>query len=167
MVLWFHTCGHKQLQTTSHIHITCIQSVLAPWYAVDGHMGAPLHCYTSASGGDFFEKLRCGWEQMVLWGSMVQATNSFRRHSTSTQRPKRRNSQRDSDENCTRTEDVLAITLRQEFFFWCKVWRNFTENKPILEQTVSVSMLRCDQNHAFSRIAPLLTSPLLPKFALN
>ncbi len=45
MVLWFHGWGYKQLQTASHIHIICIQSVLSPWYAVDGHMGAPLHCY--------------------------------------------------------------------------------------------------------------------------
>ncbi len=42
MVLWWHGWEYKELQTASQIHITCIQSVLAPWYAVDGHMGAPL-----------------------------------------------------------------------------------------------------------------------------
>ncbi len=51
MVLWCHGWGYKQLQTASHIHIICIQSVLAPWYAVDGHIGAPLHCYTGVSVG--------------------------------------------------------------------------------------------------------------------
>ncbi len=52
MVLWFHGWGYKQLQTASHIHIICIQSVLAPWYSVDGHMGAQLHCYTCVGGGE-------------------------------------------------------------------------------------------------------------------
>jgi hypothetical protein len=37
--------GFKPLLTASHILIRCIQSVLAPLYAVDRHMGAPLHCY--------------------------------------------------------------------------------------------------------------------------
>ncbi len=67
MLLWCHGWGYKQLQTASHIHIICIQSVLAPWYAVDGHLGTPLHCNTCLGGGDFFEKLGCGWEWMVLW----------------------------------------------------------------------------------------------------
>jgi hypothetical protein len=84
-----------------------------------------------------------------------------------TQRPKRHNSQRDSDQYCARTEDVLAITLRQEFLIWCKAGHNSTENKAILEQTLSVSTLHCNQNCAFSRIAPTLTSPLSPKFAQN
>ena len=66
-----------------------------------------------------------------------------------TQRPKRRDSQRDSDQNCARTEDVLAITVRREFLFWRKVGRNSTENKAILEQTLSVSTLRRDQNCVF------------------
>jgi hypothetical protein len=82
-----------------------------------------------------------------------------------TQRPKWRDSQRDSDQNCARTEDVLAITVRQEFLFQHKAGRNSTENKAILEQTLSVSMLRCDQNCAFSGIAPTLTSPILLNFA--
>jgi hypothetical protein len=56
-----------------------------------------------------------------------------------TQRPKRRDSQRDSDQNHARTEDVLAITVRREFLFWRKVGHNSTENKAILEQTLSVS----------------------------
>jgi hypothetical protein len=83
------------------------------------------------------------------------------------QRPKRRDSQRNSDQNCARTEDVLAITLRQELLFWRDVRCNSTEIKAILEQTLSVSTLRCDHNCAFSRILPTLTSPLLPKFAQN
>ncbi len=67
MLLWFYGWGYKQLQKASHIHIICIQSVLAPWFAVDWNMVIPLHCYTGAGGGDFFGKLACGWEQMVLW----------------------------------------------------------------------------------------------------
>jgi hypothetical protein len=83
------------------------------------------------------------------------------------QRPKRRNSQRDSNQNHARTEDVLAITLRGEFLFWRKVWHDSTKNKATLEQTLAVSTLCCNQNCTFSKIAPNLTSPLLPKFALN
>jgi hypothetical protein len=40
--------GRKQFQTPSHFHIGCVQSVLAPWYAVDGHMGTLVPCSTSA-----------------------------------------------------------------------------------------------------------------------
>ena len=53
MLLWCHGWGYKQHQKASKINIICIQSVLAPWYAVDGDMGAPLHCYTCVSGGEF------------------------------------------------------------------------------------------------------------------
>ncbi len=55
MVLWCHGWGYKQLKKASHIHFICIQSVLAPWYAVDGHMGAPLHCYTFVGGSEFWK----------------------------------------------------------------------------------------------------------------
>jgi hypothetical protein len=82
-----------------------------------------------------------------------------------TQRPKRHDSQRNFDQNRARTEDILAITVRQEFLFRHKVGRNSTENKAILEQTLSVSTLRPDQNRAFSGIAPTLTSPILLNFA--
>ncbi len=54
MVLWCHGWGYKQLQKVSHIHIICIQSVLASWYAVDGYMGAPLHCYACVVGVNFW-----------------------------------------------------------------------------------------------------------------
>ncbi len=37
-----------------HIHIGCIQSVLAPWYAMNGHMGPPSHCYACACWGWIF-----------------------------------------------------------------------------------------------------------------
>ncbi len=82
MVLWTHGWVYKQLQTASHIHIICIQSVLAPWYAVDGHMGAPLHCYTCVGGGEFLECWGVG-ESEWYCGFMVEATNSFRLHPTS------------------------------------------------------------------------------------
>ncbi len=79
MVLWCHGWGYKQLQTPSRIHIICIQSVLAPLYAVDGHIGAPLHCYTCVSGGEFFESWGVG-ESEWYCGVMVESTNSFRLH---------------------------------------------------------------------------------------
>ncbi len=66
MVLWCHGWGYKQLQKAPHIHIISIQSVLAPWYAVDGHMGAPLHWYL-CKWGWMFRKLGCGRGQTVLW----------------------------------------------------------------------------------------------------
>ncbi len=45
MMLECHGWGCKWLQTVYHIHIGCMQCVLASWYAVDGHMGVPLHWY--------------------------------------------------------------------------------------------------------------------------
>ena len=42
MMLADHGWGCKPPLTASHIHIGCIQSVLAPGDAVDGHMGASL-----------------------------------------------------------------------------------------------------------------------------
>jgi hypothetical protein len=48
-----------------------------------------------------------------------------------TQPPKRRDSQHNSDQNHARTEDVLAVTARQEFLFLRKVGRNSTKNKAI------------------------------------
>jgi hypothetical protein len=42
MMLWCHGWGFKPPLTASHIHIRCIQSFLAPWDAVDGHMGTSL-----------------------------------------------------------------------------------------------------------------------------
>jgi hypothetical protein len=56
------------------IHIGCIKSVLIPSYAVDGHMGAPLHCYTCADGGQILKI----WGQAELnphCGVMVEAAN--------------------------------------------------------------------------------------------
>jgi hypothetical protein len=53
MMLWCHGWGCKPPKTASHIHIGCIQSVLAPWDAVDEHMNTPLHCYAHMEGMDF------------------------------------------------------------------------------------------------------------------
>ncbi len=69
VMLWCHGWVCKPTLTTSHIHIRCIHSVLAPSYAVNGHMGASLHCYTSAGGGQNFGKLGYDWAQVILcWG---------------------------------------------------------------------------------------------------
>ncbi len=68
MVLWYHGWGYKNLQTASHIHIICIKHDLAPWYAVNGLKGAPLHCYNiCAGGGEFCEVVAWARGQMVLW----------------------------------------------------------------------------------------------------
>ncbi len=45
-------------------------------------MGAPLHCYNGASGGEFFKSWGVG-EAEGHCGVMVEATNSFRRHPAS------------------------------------------------------------------------------------
>jgi hypothetical protein len=67
MMLGCHGWGYKRLQTASHIHIGCIQSVLAPYYAVNGHIGSPLHCNTCEGLGPNFEKLGYGRTWMTLW----------------------------------------------------------------------------------------------------
>jgi len=53
MMLWCHGRGWKPPLTASHIYIGCIQSVLAPWDAVDGQMGTPL-CHITCAGGAGF-----------------------------------------------------------------------------------------------------------------
>jgi hypothetical protein len=45
-------------------------------------MGAPLHCYTCVSGGEFLDNWGVG-ESKWYCGFMVEATNSFRLHPTS------------------------------------------------------------------------------------
>jgi hypothetical protein len=45
-------------------------------------MGAPLHCYTCVSWGEFLENLGVG-ESIWSSGVMVESTNSFRLHPTS------------------------------------------------------------------------------------
>jgi hypothetical protein len=66
MKLRCHGWGWKPPLTVSHIHIRCIQSVLAPWDVVDGHMGAPLRWYTSGGEGWILGKLGYGWACMML-----------------------------------------------------------------------------------------------------
>jgi hypothetical protein len=77
MTLWCHGWGCKSLQTMYHIHIGCIQSVLAPWYAVDGHMGAPLYCYTCGGRGQILKNWGMG-EPEWCCGVMVKAARGFR-----------------------------------------------------------------------------------------
>ncbi len=47
--------GCKPPHSASYIHIACIKSNQAPSYAVDRHVGALLHPYTSAGGGQILE----------------------------------------------------------------------------------------------------------------
>ncbi len=49
----------------SHIHIRYTKSVWAPSYAVDRHMGAPLHCYTGKDGPDFGNLGQRGYYEMM------------------------------------------------------------------------------------------------------
>ncbi len=55
MMLWCHGWGCKPPLTAFHIPIGCVYSDWAPSYAVDVHMGAPLHCYTCAGGGQILK----------------------------------------------------------------------------------------------------------------
>ena len=72
VILLDHGWGSKPTWSASHIHIICIQSVLAPWNVVDGHMGQSLHCYACAGEMDF-RKNGYGWAWVMLqyygWGS--------------------------------------------------------------------------------------------------
>ncbi len=82
MTLWCHGWGCKALLTTSLIHIRSIKSAWAPSYAVDGHIGAPLQCYTCAGGGQRLEN----WGNVEpKWhcGVMVEAVNHHWLHPTS------------------------------------------------------------------------------------
>jgi hypothetical protein len=74
MILWCRGRGWKLKtpMTSSHIHIGCIQSVLAPWDEVDGPMGASLCCNTIAAGGEIREK-RGMVEPVWYCGVMVKA----------------------------------------------------------------------------------------------
>jgi hypothetical protein len=42
--------GCKPPNSASYIHVACIKSIQAPSFAVDGHVGAPIHPYTCACG---------------------------------------------------------------------------------------------------------------------
>ncbi len=82
MMLWCHDWGCKPLLTASHIHIGCIYNDWAPSYAVDRHMGAPLHCYTCAGGGQILKswgKVEPKW----CCGVMIEAVNLCCLHPTS------------------------------------------------------------------------------------
>ncbi len=70
----------------------------------------------------------------------------------------------DSDQNCNRFFFVLAISVRRQFFCGMKLSAILLNYLAILEQTLSVSTLWRDQNCAFSRIAPNLTSQNCAKF---
>ena len=63
-----------------HIHIGCIQSVLAQC-AVDGHMGAPLYCYTCGVRGQILKNWGMG-EPEWCCGVMVEAARGFRLYTT-------------------------------------------------------------------------------------
>ncbi len=47
--------GLQTPMKASHIHIICIQSVLEPSDAVDGHVNAPLCSYACAGGNEFYK----------------------------------------------------------------------------------------------------------------
>ncbi len=49
--------GCKPSHFVYQIHIKCLWSVWATSYAVDEHMGAPLHSYTCAGGGKTLKKI--------------------------------------------------------------------------------------------------------------
>ncbi len=67
--------GCKPPHSASSIHIARIKSIWAPSYAVDdGHVGAPLHPYTCACGGQILEIWGLGWAQTpIIHGAMFGA----------------------------------------------------------------------------------------------
>ena len=83
MMLWCHGWGWNPPLTASHIHIGCIQSGLAPWDAVDGHMCAPLHCYARMGGGVFWENWSMAKSKWCC-GVMVEAPNHKTLHLSTT-----------------------------------------------------------------------------------
>jgi hypothetical protein len=58
-----------------HMYTKCLSTV-------DGHMGAPLYCYSRASGDEILRSWGVG-ESEWCCVDMVESTNSFRRHPTS------------------------------------------------------------------------------------
>jgi hypothetical protein len=56
---WCHGWGSNPLWNAFHIHMICIQSVLASLHAGDSHVGPPLHSDTSLQvGGGFWGNRR-------------------------------------------------------------------------------------------------------------
>jgi hypothetical protein len=77
-----------RLQTASegiphpyHMYTKCFSTLICCGW-MDGHMGAPLPCYTCVSGGEFLENWGVGKAKWYC-SFMVEATNSFRLHPTS------------------------------------------------------------------------------------
>jgi hypothetical protein len=58
--------------------------------------------------------------QAMLMMYVRQKNSACANFVATAQRQKRRDSQRNSNQNCARTEDVLAIILRGDFFFGAK-----------------------------------------------
>ncbi len=79
VVSWFRC---QPLLTTSHIHIGCINSDWAPSYAVDGHMGASLHCCACVGSGQILESWNMA-EPKWHCGVIVEAVNHHWLHPTS------------------------------------------------------------------------------------
>ena len=80
--LWSHCWGCKPPHSASHIHNTCIWSVWAPSYAVERHLGAPLHRHDGSGGGQILEN----WGQAELRRhcfDFVEAVNHPTLHHTS------------------------------------------------------------------------------------
>ncbi len=61
MTLWCHSWGSKPPQNASHIHIICIHSFLASYYAVEGHMGAPITLLRLDKWDWISRKIGVGW----------------------------------------------------------------------------------------------------------
>ena len=64
-----------------HMYTKCFSTLICCGW-MDGHMGAPLPCYTCVSGGECLESWGVG-ESKWCCGVMVEARNSLKRHPTS------------------------------------------------------------------------------------
>jgi len=75
MMLWCHGWGFKPTLTASYIYVGCIQSVLAPWDAVDGHMGTPLCRY-------YIVQVGVNFRENGVWPSHYDVVRSWLRLQT-------------------------------------------------------------------------------------
>jgi hypothetical protein len=80
MMAWWHFWGCRPLLTASHNFIGCIEYFWAPLYAVDMHIGGPLHCYTWGGHPDN-GNLGSAWLQlndgMMTLLRLLSATDCF------------------------------------------------------------------------------------------
>ena len=86
ITLWCHGWGcntQRPKDCIPHSYYICITSNWTPWYAVDGHIGAPLHCCTCHGRVAYFGQLQLGVRQTFrCFAVMAEAVNQHWVHPT-------------------------------------------------------------------------------------